>query len=110
MAICREPGEERREAQEVLGEHAIHGHALPASPKILAIDSELDRALGAHPLQAARALAEQSGAPQENLTLIDREQTCAHNDPAGADRQVGGIYAKIFSGELVPFLEIIASA
>lgn len=33
-------------AQEVLGEHAIHGHELPKSLKILAIDTELDRFLG----------------------------------------------------------------
>ena len=30
-------------AQEVLGEHAIHGHELPTSLKILAISTELDK-------------------------------------------------------------------
>ena len=34
-------------AQEVLGLHAIHGHELPKSLKMLAIDSELDKSHGA---------------------------------------------------------------
>jgi pimeloyl-ACP methyl ester carboxylesterase len=87
-------------AQEVLGEHAIFGHELPASLKILAIDSELDKFLGGgNTLQAAEILAEQSGIPAENLTLIDEEGAYAHNDPAGAypDNE--------FFAHLVPFLE-----
>jgi pimeloyl-ACP methyl ester carboxylesterase len=95
-------------AQEVLGEHAIHGHELPTSLKILAINSELDKAVGANSLQAAEILAEQSGIPMQNLTLIDRETTYAHNDPAGADPQAGGIFENVFFRELVPFLEVIA--
>lgn len=100
---------QRHPAQEVLGENAIHGHELPASLKILAINSELDKAVGANSLQAAQVLAEQSGTPAENLTLIDRETTYAHNDPAGADPEAGGIYENVFFKELVPFLEVIAS-
>lgn len=92
-------------AQEVLGEHAIHGHQLPKSLKMLAIDTELDKFLGSgNALQAAEILAEQSGIPKENLTLIDRESTYSHNDPAGAEPE-GNIEGNIFFKELVPFLE-----
>jgi hypothetical protein len=97
-------------AQEVLGEHAIHGHELPTSLKILAINSELDKALGANSLAAAEILAQQSGIPKANLTLIDREETYSHNDPAGADPRPGGPYANVFFHELVPFLELIAAS
>jgi pimeloyl-ACP methyl ester carboxylesterase len=95
-------------AQQVLGEHAIHGHELPTSLKILAINSELDQAVGANSLEAAKILAEQSGIPAENLTLIDREQTYAHNDPAGADPAGEGIEGNIFFQELAKFLKAIA--
>jgi len=97
-------------AQEVLGEHAIHGHELPKSLKIIAINSELDKAVGANSLQAAEILAEQSGIPKQNLTLINVENEYAHNDPAGADPpEKGGIYANVFFRELVPFLELLAN-
>jgi pimeloyl-ACP methyl ester carboxylesterase len=87
-------------AQEVLGEHAIHGHELPQSLKILAIDTELDKALGhGNALQAAEALAEQSGIPREDLTLIDRESSYSHNDPNSAFPE------NEFFAKLVPFLE-----
>jgi pimeloyl-ACP methyl ester carboxylesterase len=96
-------------AQEVLGEHAIHGHELPKSLKIIAINSELDKAIKGSSLAAAEILAEQSGIPKENLTLINVESEYAHNDPAGADPPgKGGIYANVFFRELVPFLEVIA--
>jgi pimeloyl-ACP methyl ester carboxylesterase len=97
-------------AQEVLGEHAIHGHELPQSLKILAINSELDKAFGVNSLQAAEILAEQSGIPHSNLTLIDREETYAHNDPAGADPEAGGLFENVFFREMVPFLETIAQS
>jgi pimeloyl-ACP methyl ester carboxylesterase len=97
-------------AQEVLGEHAIHGHELPKSLKILAIDSELDKALGSgNTLEAAEFLAAQSGIPKENLTLINREETYAHNDPAGADPE-GDIWGNVFFRELVPYLEGIRTS
>jgi pimeloyl-ACP methyl ester carboxylesterase len=92
------------EAQEVLGEHAIHGHELPSTLKILAISSELDKLFGASSLTAAEVLAEQSGIPSGNLTLIDREDEYAHNDPAAADPN-GEIEGNIFYKELIPFLE-----
>jgi pimeloyl-ACP methyl ester carboxylesterase len=93
-------------AQEVLGEHAIHGHELPTSLKILAINSELDKAIGPgfSTLTAAEVLAEQSGIPRANLTLIDREDEYAHNDPAAAEPE-GEIEGNVFYRELVPFLE-----
>jgi pimeloyl-ACP methyl ester carboxylesterase len=88
-------------AQEVLGEHATHGHDLPTSLHILAINSELDKvfAPGGGTLKAAEILAEQSKIPSENLTLIEVENTYAHNDPAGAFPN------NEFVSHLVPFLE-----
>ena len=87
-------------AQEVLSEHAIFGHELPKSLKILAIDTELDKFLGSgNTLQAAEFLAEQSGIPSENLTLINEEETYSHNDPAGA------YPTNAFFNQLVPYLE-----
>jgi hypothetical protein len=95
-------------AQEVLGEHAIHGHELPTSLKILAINSELDKLFGGSTLTAAEDLAEQSGIPRENLTLIDEEDTYAHNDPAGADPEGEGIDGNVFFTGLSTFLGDIA--
>jgi pimeloyl-ACP methyl ester carboxylesterase len=92
------------EAQEVLGEHAIHGHELPTSLKILAISTELDKLFGASTLTAAEVLAEQSGIPASNVTLINREDEYAHNDPNAADPN-GEIEGNVFYRELVPFLE-----
>jgi len=86
-------------AQKVLEVEATEGHHLPRSLKILAIDTELDKVLsGGNALQAAEVLSEQSGIPKSNLTLIDREDTYAHNDPAGA------FPANAFFEHLVPFL------
>lgn len=93
-------------AQEVLGEHAIHGHELPKTLKILAINSELDGP-GFSTLTAAETLAEQSEIPAENLTLIDRGTEYAHNDPAAAEPE-GNIEGNAFYAGLVPFLEGIA--
>jgi hypothetical protein len=96
-------------AQEVLGEHAIHGHELPSTLKILAINSELDKLFGGSTLTAAEVLAEQSGIPHENLTLINVENTYAHNDPAGADPEGEGLEGNIFFKELAAFLGGIGS-
>jgi pimeloyl-ACP methyl ester carboxylesterase len=71
-------------AQKVLEVEATQGHHLPRSLQILAIDSELDKIIGGTALQATEVLAAQSGIPKSHLTLIDRENTYAHNDPAGA--------------------------
>ena len=88
-------------AQKVLGEHAIHGHELPTSLKILAIDTELDKATSR---TAAEILAEQSGIPAENLTLINKESEYAHNDPAAA-LPGGNIEGNAFYTAVVPYLE-----
>lgn len=95
-------------AQEVLGERAVHGHELPRSLKILAISTELDR-LGYNTLSAAQTLAEQSGIPSQNVTLIDREDEYAHNDPAAAEPE-GDIEKNALFAELVPFLQGIAGS
>ena len=49
-------------------------------------------------LDAATLLADQSNIPQQNLTLIDRHETYAHNDPNSASPQ------NDFVDGLVPFL------
>ena len=60
------------------------------------------RALGgAGVLQAAQLLAAQSNIPPGNLTLVNRQSTYAHNDPAGAYPH------NDFFDRLVPFLERI---
>jgi pimeloyl-ACP methyl ester carboxylesterase len=91
-------------AQEVLGEHAVHGHELPTSLKILAIGTELGKG---NVTKAAEILAEQSGIPAENLTLINKETEYAHNDPAAAE-PAGDIEGNAFYSALVPYLEGIA--
>jgi len=89
-------------AQKVLGLHSTMGDDLPTSLHILAIDSELDKLFGGGgtTLNEAEALAAQSGIPQSNLTLIEEQNTYAHNDPAGATPSNNEFFKK-----LVPFLE-----
>ncbi len=88
-------------AQEKLGEHAIFGTELPTSLHILAINSELDKEFGGGftTLTFAEDLANQSHIPAENLTLINEEDTYAHNDPNG------GYPNNAFVEALVPFLK-----
>jgi hypothetical protein len=52
-------------------------------------------------LAQTSALARQSHIPSRNLTLINRQSTYAHNDPAGAYPH------NVFFAHLVPFLENI---
>jgi pimeloyl-ACP methyl ester carboxylesterase len=89
------------EAEEVLGLHSIYGEKLPTTLHILAINSELDKDLGGGftTLTFAEDLAKQSGIPKENLTLINEEDTYAHNDPNGA------YPTNAFVEALIPFLE-----
>ncbi len=54
-------------------------------------------------------LAEQSGIPAENLTLINKETEYAHNDPAAAEPG-GNIEGNAFYSALVPYLEGIAAS
>ena len=88
-------------AQAVLGEHAIHGTELPTSMHILAINSELDKLFGGGftTLDFAEELAAQSKIPAENVTLINEEETYAHNDPNSA------YPTNAFVEALVPFLK-----
>jgi pimeloyl-ACP methyl ester carboxylesterase len=82
-------------AQSVLGVDATMGHKLPTGLLIYAFGAHLG---GARVLDSARALAAQSNIPAGNLTLVNRQSTYAHNDPAGA------YPANAFFQQLIPFL------
>jgi pimeloyl-ACP methyl ester carboxylesterase len=87
-------------AQAVLGVNATMGHALPKDLLIYAFGARLG---GAGILAEAKLLADQSNIPQGNLTLVNRESTYSHNDPAGA------YPTNVFFANLVPFLQKIRS-
>ncbi|HZM57758.1 MAG TPA: alpha/beta hydrolase [Acidimicrobiales bacterium] len=87
-------------AQSVLDVDATMGHALPKSLLIYAFGARLG---GAGVLEAATILAKQSDIPMSNLTLINRQTTYAHNDPAGAYPN------NAFFDHLVPFLGKVSS-
>jgi len=86
-------------AQDVLDVRATHGHDLPKRLLIYAFGAALG---GQRVLDAAKVLAEQSQIPATQLTLVNRETTYAHNDPAGASPH------NDFLKNLVPFLRKIA--
>lgn len=69
------------QAQSVLDVDSTMGRHLPKTLLIYAFDTALGREAV---LEDAQALAKQSGIPKRNLTLVNREQTYSHNDPAGA--------------------------
>jgi pimeloyl-ACP methyl ester carboxylesterase len=83
------------DAQTVLDVHATHGKDLPKKLRILAFGAALG---GQRVLDGATVLAQQSGIPSKNLTLLDRHDTYAHNDPNSAFPQ------NDFVDALVPFL------
>jgi pimeloyl-ACP methyl ester carboxylesterase len=85
-------------AQEVLDVHATHGHDLPSTLRILAFGAALG---GQGVLDAATLLANHSNIPLDNLSLLNRQPTYAHNDPAGAFPQ------NDFIDQLVPFLHTL---
>jgi pimeloyl-ACP methyl ester carboxylesterase len=85
-------------AQQILDVRAVHGHDLPRRLKIYAFGAALG---GQRVLDAATILAEQSGIPPENLTLVDRHETYSHNDPNSAYPN------NEFIDGLAPFLEEI---
>jgi pimeloyl-ACP methyl ester carboxylesterase len=87
-------------AQAILDVHATHGHELPKRLRIYAFGAALG---GQRVLDAARILAQQSGIPDSNLTLIDRHETYAHNDPNSASPN------NDFVDGLIPFLAQIAA-
>jgi hypothetical protein len=68
-------------AQQVLGLRATMGRRLPKRLLIYAFGAALG---GPRVPAAAIALAKQSHIPMRNLTLMNRQGTYAHNDPAGA--------------------------
>jgi hypothetical protein len=89
----------RNPAQRVLGVRATRGDDLPRRLRIYAFGAALG---GQRVLDAAKALARQSGIPKRNLTLLDRHATYAHNDPNSAAPK-GNAFLKT----LVPFLRRI---
>jgi pimeloyl-ACP methyl ester carboxylesterase len=87
-------------AQTVLGVKATMGHDLPKNLLIYAFGARLG---GAAVLSSAQQLAAQSHIPASNLTLLNRQSTYAHNDPAGAYPN------NDFFNELIPFLNKVAT-
>jgi pimeloyl-ACP methyl ester carboxylesterase len=87
-------------AQSVLDVHATMGHDLPHNLRIYAFGAHLG---GQGVLTAAQLLAQQSNIPAGNLTLINRQSTYAHNDPAGAYPN------NVFFKNLVPFLKKVGA-
>jgi hypothetical protein len=82
-------------AQRVLDVNATMGRRLPLTLLIYAFGARLG---GTAVLDDARALVRQSHIPASNLVLINRQNTYAHNDPAGAYPH------NVFFEHLVPFL------
>ncbi|HEX3565439.1 MAG TPA: hypothetical protein VHU17_08710, partial [Acidimicrobiales bacterium] len=87
-------------AQSVLDVDATMGHELPHGLLIYAFGAHLG---GQGVLTAAQSLAQQSDIPPGNLTLINRQSTYAHNDPAGAYPN------NVFFRNLVPFLKKVTA-
>ena len=86
-------------AQKVLNVHATMGRRLPRNLLIYAFATILGKQ---GVLLDAKALAAQSKIPMRNLTLVNRDTTYSHNDPAGA-------YPKnAFFSALVPYLRKVA--
>jgi hypothetical protein len=86
-------------AQDILDVRAVHGGDLGRRMRIYAFGAGLG---GEGVLTAARVLADQSGIPDRNLTLINRQDTYAHNDPSAASPD------NDFVDGLVPFLTKIS--
>ena len=86
-------------AQSILDVKAIHGSDLPKGMPIYAFGAALG---GQRVLDGARLLAQQSGIPERKLTLINRSDTYAHNDPSAASPE------NEFLENLIPFLDEVA--
>ncbi len=82
-------------AQSVLGVQAVHGHDLGRRMRIYAFGAALG---GQGVLDTASVLAQQSGIPSSNLTLVNRQSTYSHNDPSSASPR------NDFVANLIPFL------
>jgi pimeloyl-ACP methyl ester carboxylesterase len=83
-------------AQQILDVDATMGHTLPTSLRIYAFATVLG---GQGVLDDATTLAQQSGIPATQVTLVNRDTTYSHNDPAGAYPN------NAFFSHLVPFLK-----
>lgn len=86
-------------AQDVLGVKATHGADVKVP--IYAFGAALG---GQGVLKAAQTLADQSGIPAADLTLIDRHTTYSHNDPSAALPSRND-----FLKHLVPFIRKIGN-
>ena len=86
------------DAQKVLGVRATHGDDLPRKLRMYAFGAALG---GTRVLDAARALAQQSGISKRRLVLVDRHSTYAHNDPNSASPA-----RNEFLKRLIPFLRL----
>jgi pimeloyl-ACP methyl ester carboxylesterase len=86
-------------AQSVLDVDATMGHSLPKNLRIYAFGARLG---GAGVLVDAQTLAAQSHIAVGNLTLVNRQSTYSHNDPAGA------YPTNAFFAQLIPFLRRIS--
>ncbi|WP_426572124.1 hypothetical protein [Aquihabitans sp. McL0605] len=82
--------------QDVLDVHATMGADLPKDLRIYAFGASLG---GKGVTTTAQLLARQSGIADDHLTLVDRSNTYAHNDPAGAAP------SNDFLDGLLPFLK-----
>jgi pimeloyl-ACP methyl ester carboxylesterase len=87
-------------AQQVLDVHTTMGRKLPRNLRIYAFGAALG---GPRVPASAKQLARQSHIPLRNLTLLSRQSTYAHNDPAGASPK-----KNLFLKKLLPFLRGIA--
>jgi pimeloyl-ACP methyl ester carboxylesterase len=87
--------------QQILDVRATHGRDLPRRLLVYAFGAALG---GQRVLDGATVLAEQSGIPDGQLTLVNGEANYAHNDPAGASPN------NEFRDNLVPFLRRVAKA
>ncbi len=83
----------------MLGLRSTLGRRLPHSLRIYGFGARLG---GAEILAEIRQLARQSGISSRHLTLIDRQASYAHNDPAGAFPR------NVFFSHLVRFLHTVA--
>jgi pimeloyl-ACP methyl ester carboxylesterase len=85
-------------AQDVLGVRAIHGAELDLP--IYALETSFG---SGRVLTGARLLAEQSGIPEGELTLVDESDRLTHTDPMGVETSQNPLVET-----LVPFLSEIA--
>jgi len=87
-------------AQGVMDVRAIHGDDLPKRLQIYAFGASLG---GQRVLDAAKALAKQSGIPRKQVKLVNRAKTYSHNDPNSAAPK------NAFVKYLLPFLRRVAA-